>query len=253
MILREGPDFVEFCSMFTRDNFTKLFSSEKEGFEYLEKNRDIVTAVVVDIRLAKESGYRYVRDVCNDPRFASIPLIAVSPNPPTEEDMLCLDFGMSDLITPPCPWKLVSRRIFNAIRAKDSATYYEIEAMLKKLPCNIFLKDSEGKYVFATQYWSHIDKRNDPNWTIRGKTDLEIRKDKANAQKAYESDMKIIETGKGTHYVIEERVDGGRQFLELTKEPVCDEDGEVDGIIALITDVTERELLRQQLEEKGKA
>lgn len=247
MILPEGQEYVEFCSMFTRDNFTKLFSNEEEGFAYLEKNRDIVTAVVLDIRLARQSSYRHVREVCNDPRFASIPLIAVSPEPPTDEDMLCLDFGMSDLITPPCPWKLISRRVYNAIRAKDSATFYEIEGMLKKLPCNIFLKDAEGKYVFATQYWHHLDKRDDPNWTIRGKTDPEIRRDKENAQKAFESDRDILWTGKGARYVIEENEDGVQEFLELTKEPIFDEEGNVDGIIALVTDVTERELLRRKL------
>lgn len=250
LILPEEPDYVEFCSLFTRDNYTKLFSTEEEGFAYLEQNRDIISAVILDVRLARQSGFRHVRDVSNDPRYASIPLIAVSPEAPTEEDMLCIDFGMSDLITPPCPWKLISRRIYNAIRAKDSATFYEIEGMLKKLPCNIFLKDEEGKYVFATHYWRHIETRDDPNWTIRGKTDMEVRKDKENARKAYESDMQILKTGKGVHYVIEECEDGVQEFLELTKEPVCDEEGNVDGIIALITDVTERELLKRQMQKE---
>lgn len=51
------------------------------------------------------------------------------------------------------------------------------------LPACIFLKDTEGRYVFSTQYWRHLNTGNDPNWTIRGKTDLEIRKDKDNATK----------------------------------------------------------------------
>lgn len=250
LILPDGPNCVEFCSLFTRDNYTKLFHTEEEGFSYLAGNSDIISAVVLDIRLARQSAYRYVRDVCNDPRYASIPLIAVSPDPPAEEDMICLDLGMSDLITPPCPWKLISRRIYNAMRAKDSATFYEIEGMLERLPCNIFLKDAEGKYVFSTHYWEHLEKRDDPNWTIRGKTDLEVRKDKENARKAYESDMRIIESGKGERYVIEENAGGVPQFLELIKEPVCDEDGTVDGIVALICDVTERELLKRQLRER---
>lgn len=145
-----------------------------------------------------------------------------------------------------CPWPLVSRRSYNALRAKDSATFYEIEEMLEKLPCDFFLKDVEGKYVFATHYWGHLDKRDDPNWTIRGKTDMEVRKDKKNAQKAYESDMKIMATGKGTRYVIEENSRGIQEFLELIKEPIFDEDGKVTGMIALINDITELELLKRK-------
>lgn len=251
MILPEGSDCAEFCSVITRHNYTRLCASEEEGFGFLERNRDVISAIILDLRLARESDYAYVKKTCKDPRFASIPIIAVSAETPSDEDMLCLELGISDLITPPCPWQLFSRRIFNAIRAKDSATFYEIEDMLHKLPCNIFLKDGEGKYVFSTQYWWHLDKRGDPNWTIRGKTDMEIRKDKENAQKAFETDQKILATGEGAHYVIEENAEGVQEFLELTKEPVFDAEGNVSGIIALIVDVTERELLRRKLEEKS--
>ena len=250
MILPAGPDYVDFCSLFTKDNFTKLVYTEEEGYEFLENNSDIISVVVIDVRLARKSNYEYVNKICENPRFASIPIIAVSPNPPTEEDMICLEMGISDFITPPCQWPLLSRRIYNAIRAKDSATFYEIEGMLKKLPCNIFLKDAEAKYIFSTQYWRHLDKRDDPNWTIRGKTDMEVRKDKENAKKAYESDMQIIATGKGTQYVIEESQDGVTEYLELCKEPVFDEEGNVNGIVALITDVTEREMLKKDLKKQ---
>lgn len=246
LILPEDLDQVEFCSMFTRDNYTRLVNTEEEGAAFLEQHCDIVSAVVLDIRLARESEFRYVKQMCENPRFASIPIVAVSPDAPTEEDMICLELGVTDLITPPCPWPLLSRRIFNAIRAKDSATYYEIEDMLEKLPCNIFLKDTEGKYIFSTHYWRHIKVGSDPNWTIRGKTDLEVRHDPENARKAYESDLQIVKTGKGIRYVIEENEDGIQEFLELVKQPVYDADGRVKGIIGLVNDVTELECLRRQ-------
>lgn len=252
MILPAGPDYVDFCKLFTKDNFTKLVYTEKEGFEFLDGHSDIVSVVILDIRLARESNYEYVDKICSEPRFASIPIVAVSPNPPTEEDLVCFKMGISDFIVPPCPWPLLSQRIYNAIRAKDSATFYEIEDMLKKLPNNIFLKDAEGKYIFSTKYLHHLNKKDDPNWTIRGKTDLEVRKDKENAKKAYESDKRIIATGKGTRYVIEENVDGVIEYLELCKEPVFDDAGKVKGIIAIINDVTELEMLKRNPKGKKK-
>ena len=61
--------------------------------------------------------------------------------------------------------------------------------MLKQLPSNIYLKDAEGKYVFCTQYWHHLDKSGEKHWTIRGKTDLDIRKDKTNGR----NDIRVYE------------------------------------------------------------
>lgn len=76
-------------------------------------------------------------------------------------------------------------------------TFYGIEKILKQLPSNIFLKDNEARYIFATKYWHHLKKTDDPNWSIRRKIDPEIRKDKQNAIEAHKKDLEIIETGKG--------------------------------------------------------
>ena len=46
-----------------------------------------------------------------------------------------------------------------------------------------------------------------------------------------ESDKVLLRTGKGTTYVIEEKADGMREYLELIKEPVFDDEGNVSGII----------------------
>lgn len=57
----------------------------------------------------------------------------------------------------------------------------------------------------ATHYWHHIHTENDPSWTIRGKTDIEIRTDTENAKKsdgigfgtfAYKEKVSIISSKK---------------------------------------------------------
>ena len=67
-----------------------------------------------------------------------------------------------------------------------------MEMILKELPSNIFFKDTECRYLFATHYWNHIEHDVSEEWSIRGKTDLEIRKDKENAALAYEQNKKIL-------------------------------------------------------------
>lgn len=123
-----------------------------------------------------------------------------------------------------------------------------MEKILKGLPSNIFFKDTECRYLFATHYWNHIEHDDSDEWTIRGKTDLEIRKDKDNAAKALEQDKKIIETGKGCNYIIEVRLDGNLEYLEIFKSPVRNDDGEIIGIVGLINNVTDRIILQKQLE-----
>lgn len=231
-------------SVITTDN-------EEEGYRILKDHTSEICAVLLDLNLARQSNFSFADNVRVDKLFTSIPVIALSPNLPTPEDMDCLAHGFSELLTPPNQQELIAKRINNAIRAKDSLTFSEIVKMLQQLPSNIFWKDAEGRYVFMTHYWRHL-KHDDPHWTLRGKTDMEIRKDKHNARIAMEADKKIVATGQGTDYIIEENYDGVQEFLQLIKRPTYDENGVINGIIALINDVTKQRLLELELEKRSK-
>ena len=242
-------EFVELLS----DDFNVITAdNEEEGFNILDDKLDEIAAVVVDLELTRKTDFSIQRLMDADKIFASVPVIAIADHTPTEEDLDCLNNGFSELLSPPGIRQIIVNRINNAIRAKDSFTYSEMQKMLKQLPSNIYLKDKEGKYVFATQYWHHLHKEGEKHWTIRGKTDVDIRKDKQNALKAMETDQVMLRTGEGTSYVIEENADGIQEFLELIKRPVFDEDGNINGIIALINDVTEKQLLKMELEKRSK-
>lgn len=123
-----------------------------------------------------------------------------------------------------------------------------INNILKVLPTNIFYKDKDCKYVFATHYWNHLDK-DDSAWSIKGKTDLEIRVDKENALKAMEQDKKVLETGIPARYMLKEKDEAGNdQYLEIIKHPVRDKNDEIIGLVGIIIDLTERVELENKLE-----
>lgn len=127
-------------------------------------------------------------------------------------------------------------------------SYETLRMILKEVPSNIFFKDTECRYVFSTHYWRHLQQDGSADWDIAGKTDLDIRKDKENAKLAYEQDLYILKTGKGVNYVIEVVQDGITEYLELIKNPVRNENGEIIGIVGLINNVTEKVMLEKELE-----
>lgn len=232
------------------DRFSFISGNTVEGgLVVLEEFGKKIAAVLIDEDRGLEDDGAFFKAVSNSVALSSLPVIVVCFGQPRDEGRLSLSLGAQDFIFPPFYADIIANRIQNAIRTTDSLSFQEMERILKELPSNIYLKDEEGKYVFCTQYWHHLDRGNDPNWTIRGKTDLDIRKDKENAVEAMKADMELLRTGVGTDYTIEFNVNGIQEFLEVIKRPVRDHKGRITGIVGLINDVTQKELLKKRLEQ----
>lgn len=251
LIIPEGPTLDSVRAALDGDYQLVIATRWEDALAILQEQRRELTAILVDLVLGRQNGEDFAQELAGDDPFSLIPIIGVTNGRPSPEDVDCLDRGIYDLLTAQTPGKLMLRRIRSAARAMDSISFHDIEKLLKALPSNIFLKDAEGRYVFCTHYWHHLNNANDPNWSIRGRTDLEIRKDRENALKAMEADRKILATGVGTDYIIQEHCDGIHEYLELIKRPVFDDSGKVTGIVALINDVTEKELLKLELEKRA--
>lgn len=251
LITDAAHDMRELREMLSK-HYTIMQVESKEDYSAVRAETEIISAAIISACAAAANDYALFEWIKTDSLIESVPMLLYCEN---DEDYAlageCLARGAIDVIEQPLREELILHRLTNSIRLKDSATFYEIERMLRVLPSNIFLKDEKGRYVFMTHYWRHLIRTDDPDWTVRGKTDLEVRKNKENARKAMSSDLEIFHTGKGTSYIIEENADGVREYLELIKEPVRDDDGKIIGIIALINDVTEKELMRMSLEEKA--
>lgn len=220
----------------------------EDAIEILSSDSDIIVIMIdfpSEIPRAKELiNYvdKYNRSVFNTP------ILVLTSQEKKFEDAEFLGGPVADVMVRPFVPAIVSNRLKVIMKQFDSVSFDGFAQMLKALPSNIYLKDNKGRYVFCSQIWNHVDTGGDPDWTIRGKTDLDIRKDKHNAELAMKSDMEMLKSGKGTSYIIKETgPDGDTQYLQLIKEPLFHSDGHVMGIIALINDVTEQETLRQEL------
>lgn len=120
--------------------------------------------------------------------------------------------------------------------------------MLDAINENIFYKDTEGRYMLATHVCSMLNSNGDPDFTIFGKTDMEVQPDKTLGRKFYEEDMRIVKTGESLKYIQEMQFGPDVYYYEITKNPVIDDDGSVMGIVGVIKDLSELMRMQKQLE-----
>lgn len=125
-----------------------------------------------------------------------------------------------------------------------------IKDIVRSLPATLFFKDTEGKYVFTTKVCDLVQAG--PEETIIGKWDTDIQFDKELGRRYYEEDQQILKTGISTHTI--DRIctpDGGEVYIEVLKEAIRNDEGEIIGICGICNDVTELETLRQQYEKQS--
>ena len=129
LILPPGPMAEDLIGLLEQDFDIERTDNEDTGFGILDDEYDVISAVLVDLGMLRSSDYKIIKKMDEDKIFASIPVIAISDHPVTPEDMECYDRGCTELLTPPGYHQMLYNRINNAIRAKDSFTYSEMQKM----------------------------------------------------------------------------------------------------------------------------
>lgn len=226
-----------------------------EGHDMIETDTAIqsefetISCLIIDTPSTKQDIaylFEYIKKRNN--YMFNLPVLILSDQEHIDNDSLFLKAPVVDVVFADEPERVILTRIANVIKAANSTSFDDFSDMLKVLPSLVYLKDKEGRYAFCSQRWHHV---NYEGKSIRGLTDFDIRKDKNNAAIARQSDLEVIESGKGKSYIIKEVDETGTEYLQIIKEPLKDLNDEVYGIIAIINNVTEEELLRQELRKKS--
>ena len=245
---KQSPRIGQLHNILVNDYDVLLTYDKNEIMSLLEKSFDDLSVIIVD----NPSSKKYINDVLayiknrNNYMF-SLPVLVLTDLENMDSDDKYLHNPVVDIIFFNDTEEIAVRRIENAVTLANSTSFDAFSEMLTVLPSLIYLKDRRGRYAFMSQKMHHLYSNVE---SVRGKTDLEVRKDKHNAQLAMESDQEIIRTGVGKNYIIKEEDETGVEYLQVIKEPLK-KNGDVYGIIAIINNVTEEELLRQELREKS--
>lgn len=122
-----------------------------------------------------------------------------------------------------------------------------LERFIKKIPMNVFFKDAECRYTYATDVCDKLNVQGE-DWSIVGKTELEVQRIPELAKQYYEEDQTIIRTGESTYCISAFPTPERTYYYEIKKNPVRDQNGRIIGIAGVVNDITELTEARSALE-----
>ena len=122
-----------------------------------------------------------------------------------------------------------------------------LRTLIDNLPDPIYVQDKECRKVIANKAdVENIGKKKESE--VLGKTDIELFPSPI-GKRGYDDDKKVINSGKPIFNLEEEFISasGVKRWLQTTKIPLWDKDGNVNGLVGIGHDITERKQIIEEL------
>ncbi len=122
-----------------------------------------------------------------------------------------------------------------------------LNTILDTVPQSIFWKDCSSVYLGCNKIFAEAAGIEKPELII-GKTNFDLPW-KQEAEKYREDDLEVINSGLPKYHMIEPlvRADGKNLWIETSKIPLKDTDGNVNGLLGVLDDITERVKAEEEL------
>lgn len=126
----------------------------------------------------------------------------------------------------------------------------ELEEIIDHLPCPIFYKDLENRFIRVNKYIA--SQYNMTTEQLNGKSLYDLHS-KEEADKYLEDDLAVINSGKPKLYYVEPwETEDGTKWVSTSKIPYFNDKGDCIGIIGISTDLTELKKTELALMEQGR-
>ncbi len=127
----------------------------------------------------------------------------------------------------------------------------DLRAIINAIPGNVFFKDTECRYLYASHLCSMLNTAGRPDFTIIGKTDLEVQVQKELGEQYYREDQELLRSGGELEYVSRMQFGSDIYYYKIQKRAVhssIDGKDTIIGVVGVVTDITQETVLRQRLE-----
>ncbi|HEW79347.1 MAG TPA: PAS domain S-box protein [Phycisphaerales bacterium] len=136
-------------------------------------------------------------------------------------------------------------------RAEEAVVHEQnlLRSLMNNIPDSIYFKDTESRFIRVNKGLADWHGVSDPAEVV-GKTDFDFFTEQ-HARKSYADEQRILETGQPLVGIEEKETwaDGRVTWVSTTKMPLRDEDGRIIGTFGISRDITERNLVKQKLEQ----
>jgi len=135
--------------------------------------------------------------------------------------------------------------LVNRLILKRVARECELRSLLQGIPDQIWVKDTEGRYVAGNESFFEMLGRSEDE--VLGRRLHEISDDDQ-AKRISELDKTILETKLPVHWVETKLADSGKlKYYSISKVPIYDHKGGTIGILGVSRDITEHKVMEDTL------
>jgi len=221
--------------------------SYEKGLELIREFKHDV--YLLDYRLGARTGLELLKEAlalgCQAPM-----IILTTENP--EVDAQAMKLGAADFLSKD---KLDSALLERSIRY--SLKHFEtlralrereaiISAFMQNVPCAVYMKDLEGRYVYANETCAKVLRRKIDD--VIGKTDAELLP-KTIAARARNTDQQVINQRKAIETTESFTRDDGTHYWLTNRFPICDHGGHPMMVGGAAIDITENKRLEREIQE----
>lgn len=219
----------------------------EKGVQLISEGRHDV--YLLDYRLGARNGIDLLKEALA--LGCKAPIIMLTTENP-EVDAEAMRLGAADFLSKD---KLDSALLERSIRysIKHFKTLQQlrereaqINAFMKNVPCAVYMKDLEGRYVYANDTCAKVFRRSVDE--VIGKSDAELLP-KSSAAKARSMDQQVLAQNKAMETTESYTRDDGTHYWLTNRFPICDQDGQPLMVGGAAIEITENKRLEREVQE----
>ncbi|MFZ5563511.1 MAG: PAS domain S-box protein, partial [Thermodesulfobacteriota bacterium] len=123
-----------------------------------------------------------------------------------------------------------------------------LNRVIDTMPQSIFWKDAKGRYLGCNRAFARAAGLEHPRQII-GKTDFDLPWPREDAETYRKADREVLENNRPQYHTIEpmQQLDGTRLWVDKSKVPLVDENGQPFAVLGIYEDITERKRTEDEL------